>query len=69
MLINFCFFNIISGWYGEDFCTFRPSQNHTLIYKAKHFLAFDPYTFEGYGIKERKMLKERNYNVAIYKIE
>ena len=69
MLINFCFFNIISGWYGEDFSTFRPSQNHTLIYKAKHFLAFDPYTFEGCGIKERKALKERNYNVVIYMIE
>jgi len=69
ILVNFCFFNIISGWSGEDFSTFRPSQNHKLIYKAKHFLAFDPYTFEGYGIKERKMLKKRNYNVAIYKIE
>ena len=58
-LVNFCYFYPIL----DEFKSYDISDNEKLIYSRKHFLSFPAYAYEGCSIKER------NYKIAIYKID
>lgn len=61
-LINFCYFYPIK----EEFQPYRPGKNENLIYRGRHFLCFPAYGYEGFSIRERQLLKDRNYQISIY---
>lgn len=61
-LINFCYFYPVI----EEFKPYRPEKNENLIYRGRHFLSFPAYGYEGFSIRERQLLKDRNYQISIY---
>jgi hypothetical protein len=62
ILVNFCYYFPLGG----DFSLYNPPREYRLIYSGRHFLSFPAYGFEGFSIKERRFLRERDYKVSIY---
>jgi hypothetical protein len=62
ILVNFCYYHPL----GEDFTPYSPPVGYELVYRGRHFLSYPAYGYEGYTVKERKYLKERDYKVYIY---
>ena len=62
LVVNSCYFFPI----GDKYVPYVASADATLLYKGLHFLGFEPYTFEGFSIEDRKRLRERQYEMKIF---
>jgi hypothetical protein len=60
-LVNFCYFYPL----GDDYNAYSP-YGYSLLYKGRHFISFPAYGFEGHSIRERRLLRDRNYQLEIY---
>lgn len=62
ILVNFCYFYPVDDVYNP----FRVSQGYKQMLSIKHFQSFLPYWFEGFGPKERNILKDRQYKLMVF---
>jgi len=65
ILVNFCYFSPLEG---KGFKPFIPPANAKLLYQRPHLQSFPAYTYEGFTVKDRKLFKQRNYQVSIYEL-
>lgn len=51
-----------------EFTPYTPPPGTETLYRAAHFLRFPAYGFEGSSVEERRRLRERPYQVGIYRL-